>query len=90
MKGQAWAEKDEPDYAYQLLFGIEYLRANGQSIDAFDINQKAGLGLTTTTTALPTEAIRIIQNVKSIDALYKLFTSIYKEPNLKVAVDLLQ
>lgn len=88
VKSQIWAEKDKPDYAYYLMFGIEYLRRNKEDPRAFDVSQRSGLGLDMD--FLPSPVARILDNVRSIDALYKLFTSVYKERKLKVAVTLLQ
>ena len=88
VKGQPWAEKDAPDYGFHLLFGIQYLRKKHQDIKAFDIVHKSALEITPG--SLQSEAVRILENIRSIDALYKLFTCVFKDPKLKDAVSLLQ
>ena len=71
-----------------LMFGIEYLRKMRPSKTAFDIINKSALEITLG--SLQSEATRILENIHSIDALYKLFTCVFKDPQLSTAVSLLQ
>ena len=70
------------------MFGIEYLRKMQSNKTAFDIINKSALGITFG--SLQSEATRILENIHAIDALYKLFTCVFKDPQLSTAVSLLQ
>lgn len=92
VKSQSWAEeKDAPDYAFHLMFGIEYLRKMRSNKTAFDIINKCALGITTLGSS-QNEATRILEHVYSIDVFYEQFTCVFQDPQLSssTAASLLQ
>lgn len=88
VKAQPWAEKDLkdlPDYGFHLLFGIQYLGKTHKNKAAFDIVHKSALEIIPG--SLQNEAVRILANIRSINALYKFFT---EDPKLEDGESILQ